>query len=41
MSEPNCFGATRYCIVRLVPVHGNELLLHDMERLQREPKETL
>ena len=28
-------NATRYCIVRLVPVNGNELLLQDMERLQR------
>lgn len=28
-------NATRYCVVRLVPVHGNELLLLDMERLQR------
>lgn len=33
------FNATRYCIVRLVPVGGNELLLHDMKRLQRPIKE--
>lgn len=31
--------ATRYCIVRLVPVDGNELLLQDMERLQRPYEE--
>ena len=32
----------RWCIVRLVPVEGNELLLLDMERLQsfkRKPEE--
>jgi hypothetical protein len=32
----------RWCIVRLVPVEGNELLLLDFERLQqfnKEPKE--
>lgn len=32
-SQPN-----RWCVVRLVPVDGNELLLLDMQRLQ--PKET-
>ncbi len=25
----------RYCICRLVPVEGNELVLKDMERLQK------
>lgn len=25
----------RYCICRLVPVEGNELVLKDLERLQR------
>lgn len=31
----------RYCIVRLVPVGGNELLLLDLERLQKlSPKST-
>lgn len=34
-------NATRYCIVRLVPVIGNELLLQDMQRLQPPKKETL
>lgn len=29
------FGATRYCIVRLVPVSGNELLINDMQRLHK------
>lgn len=32
-------NATRYCVVRLVPVHGNELLLQDMARLQRPTEE--
>lgn len=34
------WGAQRWCIVRLVPVEGNELLLLDMERLQTFKKET-
>lgn len=36
-------GITRFCIARLVPVEGNELLTLDLERLQsltkKEPKE--
>lgn len=31
--------ATRYCVVRLVPEYGNELLLQDMVRLQRPIEE--
>lgn len=31
--------AQRWCIVRLVPVDGNELLLLDLERLQSLKKE--
>lgn len=32
--------ATRWCIVRLVPIDGNELLLLDFERLQAFNKES-
>lgn len=31
--------AQRWCIVRLVPVEGNELLVLDLERLQQFNKE--
>lgn len=30
--------ATRWCIVRLVPVEGNALLIEDMIRLQPKPE---
>lgn len=30
--------ATRWCIVRLVPVEGNALLIEDMIRLQHKPE---
>lgn len=32
-------NAQRWCIVRLVPVEGNELLVLDLERLQQFTKE--
>lgn len=31
-------SATRWCIVRLVPVEGNALLIEDMIRLQPKPE---